>query len=130
MKASELCVKDFMTSCPHAIEPHETLALAQKKMRSLMVRHLPVRAAGRPVGILSEQDISTLDTVKIDLNKVQIAKLMTAEPYCVKPATPLHIVAAHMVETKISSALVVDDQDMLVGIFTMSDGLKALAAVT
>lgn len=126
-------VKDFMTASPHAIEPHESAEKAFQRMRDLKVLHMPVRARGLAVGILSERDVALLSTLpgqhRVDLKTMQVSEVMTPDPYCVKPDAPLRNVAADMARSKIGSALVIDDAGVLLGIFTVSDALRALSTV-
>jgi CBS domain-containing protein len=130
--ANVLTVGDFMTPCPHGIEPHESLDIARERMRLLKVLHLPVRVGGRPVGVLAQRDLelAVAGASHHDLRETQVAEVMTPEPYCVASSTPLADVAGHMADAKIGSALVVDERGELVGIFTVTDGMKALSTVS
>lgn len=123
-------VHKFMTITPHGIEPNETLAIARQRMQELHVRHLPVRSGGTVVGVLSERDLYVLSTFpEIDFRKAKVGFAMTPDPYKVAPNTAASEVADTMASRRIGSALVVDDQDQLLGIFTDTDALVALAKV-
>ncbi|HEX4608653.1 MAG TPA: CBS domain-containing protein [Urbifossiella sp.] len=52
-----LPVRDFMTRDPETVTPADTLAFALGKMDAGGYRHLPVVAAGRPVGVVSVRDV-------------------------------------------------------------------------
>lgn len=52
---------------------------------------------------------------------------MTAEPFRVSPDAPLAKVARHMALYRLGSAVVVDAQDRIVGLFTATDALTVLA---
>ncbi len=54
---------------------------------------------------------------------------MTRNPYFVTADTALDLVTSHMVEHHLSSALVIHEDGNLIGIFTESDALRALADV-
>lgn len=129
-------IKNFMTEGPHAIEPHEPLSVARDRMRHLKVLHLPVRAAGRAVGILSARDVDlmagTYDRAgrSEDFARTPVADVMTPDPFTVRPESPLSYVASQMAERKIGSALVVDGDGRLLGIFTANDALEALATLS
>ena len=122
-------IEEFMSTVPHAIEPHESLLVARNRMSQYHIRHLPVRSGGQIVGLLSERDLelsmkfrapsSTLGTVE---------EIMTPDPYCVLPTVLLTTAAAEMAERRIGSAMVVDQTGHLLGIFTATDALRALAA--
>src|SRR5690349_3100913 len=121
-------VADFMTPMPHAIEPHESLALAEERMAALRVLHLPVRAAGRVVGIISDRDVLLhRATTAADPKTVDVGRVMTEAPYAVKADAPLAEVARVMAENKYGAALVIDAAGHLLGIFTTTDALVALA---
>lgn len=122
-----MVVSDSMTPCPHGIDPGESLATARKRMAEHRIRHLPVRSGGRVVGIISERDLFVLATFDVDFNKGRVGPAMSPDPYTVAPAADLATVAAEMAERRIGSALVVDPAGHLLGIFTDTDALRALA---
>jgi len=55
-----LKISEVMTRMPRCIESHQSLELAGKWMNELNVRHLPVREAGKVVGILSDRDLGLM----------------------------------------------------------------------
>ena len=102
--------------------------MAEQRLAALNVKHLPVRAAGRVVGILSDRDILLAKTLPgVDTNKVDVAHAMSEAPYSTSANTPLAEVAEAMVENQYGAALIVDEKQHLVGIFTTTDALKVLA---
>lgn len=115
-----------MTTTPHTIGADQTLAHAKKIMHDLSIRHLPVLTGGVVVGIISEKDISFLQSFKdIDLKHEKIEQAMTLEPVVVDADTLLDVVCNEMAEKKIGSVLI-KDNNKLVGIFTWIDALKAM----
>jgi acetoin utilization protein AcuB len=121
-------IQEFMTKAPHGIDPHEPITVARSRMRELKVRHLPVRSGGKLVGILTERDLDLLTGIKsVDVNSTKVGDVMVADPYCVKPLTALKEVATTMAENKFGSAMVVNETGEVIGIFTDTDALKALA---
>ncbi len=52
-----LSVSQFMTPNPETVAPTDVLAFALGKMDAGGYRHLPVVAAGKPVGVISVRDI-------------------------------------------------------------------------
>jgi CBS domain-containing protein len=52
-----LPVREFMTPDPETVAPTDVLAYAIGKMDAGGYRHLPVVAAGKPVGVISVRDI-------------------------------------------------------------------------
>ena len=51
------CVRDCMTRDPEAVAATDPLMFALGKMATGNYRHIPVVAAGRPVGVLSVHDV-------------------------------------------------------------------------
>lgn len=128
---STLTVERYMTAVPHAIAPQESLATARARLREHHIRHLPVRAGGHVVGLLAERDLDLIvGAGGADPLDVTVERLMTPDPYCVPPGAALCEVAAAMSSRRIGSALVVDSTGHLLGIFTDTDALRALAELT
>jgi acetoin utilization protein AcuB len=121
-------VVDCMTPGPHAVAPNDTLAQAMSLMQEHGIRHLPVmNRDGKLVGILSDRDITrALALTRASPDSIAIEEAMTPEPYSVRPNVPLNVVARRMAEQKIGSAIVVDRRAVL-GVFTTTDALHALA---
>lgn len=119
-------IDKFMTESPHTIGADQTLAKAEKLMRQLKVRHLPVLQGGKLVGILSDRDIRLVESFKdVDPEIMTVSEAYTEEPFSVAPSTPLSEVCAKMAHRKYGSVLVVD-RNKLVGIFTWIDALNAM----
>jgi acetoin utilization protein AcuB len=115
-----------MTPAPHTIGRDQPLALAQERMRSLGVRHLPVLDGGRLVGVISQRDALLVETLRdVDPTKVPVEDAMSTDVRTVPPETPLRDVARDMAEHKYGCALVAEGTHV-VGIFTTVDALRAL----
>lgn len=122
-------IEHYMSSIVVVIDPSQTLAEAIRLMRLHEIRHLPVVAQGRVVGLISQRDVlftSSLDAV--DLAQVLVAEAMRRSPYVVDPEENVDVVAREMARRKIGSAVVAHN-DKLLGLFTTTDALLALAAV-
>lgn len=100
-----------------------------KLMKDKGYRHLPVQKDNMPVGIISERDIRFLQSVDLGKSFIKAKDIMSPTPYCVNPNTPLEEVAFEMSQRKIGSALLVNPNGELDGIFTSTDGLNALIEV-
>lgn len=121
-------VADYMTAIPQIIAPHETIATARRIMQESRIRHLPVLEEGKLVGIVSERDLELATErpgVELDLDSLPIERVMTREPYTVRPETPLNEVARVMASRKLGSAIVVDG-NTVAGVLTTTDTLNAL----
>jgi acetoin utilization protein AcuB len=120
-------VQKFMTYQPHTINAEQTIEHAQRTMRELRVRHLPVLKGGKLVGLLSDRDINlVLSFESPEAAKMQVEEACTERPYTTSPQSPLNEVVAHMAEKKFGSAIVMDN-NKVVGIFTDVDAMRALA---
>lgn len=128
-KSLSVSVGMFMSPSPQCIGSDQSLEFAADRMTELCVRHLPVREGGTLVGVISERDIALIGSIAPDaLCDLKVEEAMTGVPYCVSSGAPLGEVAAHMASRKLGSALVME-QGKLVGIFTVTDALRALAGL-
>ena len=115
----------WMTPCPQTIARDATIAEARAGMRQLDVRHLPVVDSGGLVGIVSERDLSFAERFA-DPRTTAVGDVMTKDPYVTFPYTPLSDVAHAMASLKYGAAIVID-RGSVVGVFTTTDALRALA---
>ncbi len=129
-KLKPATVGDYTTRAAHTIAPHCTLEEAHRLMRELTVRHLPVLDGGKVVGIVSQRDLHLIETLRdVDPAKVEVGEAMTEDPFIVEPEALLTDVAHTMAERHLGAALV-RSRGEVVGIFTTTDALRALAELT
>lgn len=122
-----LLIQDLMSRSVHTIGASLTLADAAKVMKKHKIRHLPVLDSGALVGLLSDRDVQVISSLSdLDPTCILVEDAMSQAPWTVGPTTPLVEVALHMAETKIGSAVVMEN-DKVVGVFTTTDGMRALA---
>jgi acetoin utilization protein AcuB len=120
-------IENFMSHVLVVVDPQQTLAHAARLMRGHEIRHLPVVERGEIVGILSQRDMYLLETLSDTApEEIRVEEAMTHEPFVVDPEEPLHSVASRMAARRIGSAVVARDQQLL-GLFTVTDALRALA---
>ncbi len=123
-------VQRFMTVAPVVIGSDRTLAEAHREMRERNIRHLPVVDGGTLVGVVSQRDLYLLETLRgVDPAAEKVREAMTPDPFTVPPDAPLAEVAATMAARKYGSAVVVD-RGSVIGLFTTTDALRALAWAT
>jgi acetoin utilization protein AcuB len=103
------------------ITPRDTLLDAQEKMNTGGFRRLPVVEGNRLVGIVTDRDLGPHSG---HLGETRVTAAMTENPLTIVPATPLKAAARRMLDTKLDSLPVVEDEK-LVGIITTTDILKA-----
>jgi CBS domain-containing protein len=121
-------IQHYMSSVLVVIEPERTIAEASRLMRLHSIRHLPVVSKGKVVGLISQRDVYLIETLKdIDPAQVAVEEAMVREVFTADPEEPVYRVATEMAERKIGSTVVSRDGKLL-GLFTSTDALRALAA--
>lgn len=123
-------VAAWMTAQPHTIGDDQTLADARERMHHFNIRHLPVLHGGHLVGVVSTRDIAMVEALPgVDITVVTVDEAMAEEPWTVGPDAGLAEVATTMAERRIGTAIIVEggDSDRVVGVFTTTDALRALA---
>jgi acetoin utilization protein AcuB len=113
-----------MTHVPSVVRPDDSLAMAERMMRTYHIRHLPVVRDGALVGLLSEGDLTSAAARDAE-PKPRVEAVMNRTPYAVDVATPLKEVLATMADRKLGSALVTERGE-LVGVLTTVDALRVL----
>ena len=120
----------YMTRQPWTIRSDATMTQAHTLMRRHAIRHLPVLDGGALVGLVSERDLHLIETLPgSDPTVVTVEEAMTSDVYTVDPDAPIDVVVEHMAHRKQGSAIVVDRNGIIVGIFTTVDALQVLADV-
>jgi CBS domain-containing membrane protein len=118
MKNYDLKVADLMTTALMTINASEPLGEARVDMEMGLVRHLPVvDDRGRLVGIVSDRDIVRRT------DKKRVADVMSRDVVTTRPDTPAHLAASMMLDFRIGSLPVVDDDGALIGVVTITDYL-------
>ncbi len=128
-------VSDCMTREVQTLGEEQSLREALGLQQRHKIRHIPVVADGRIVGILTDRDLkraspsllSGISQEQYDelLDTTRVGQVMTRNPYTVTPATPLKDVAKILIDRKFG-ALPVIQKNRLVGIITDIDLLGAL----
>lgn len=119
MKHYDLKVSDLMTTSLMTINASEPLSEAKIDMEVGLVHHLPVvDDRGRLVGIVSDRDIVRRS------DKKRVADVMSRELVTTRPDSPAHLAASMMLEFRIGSVPVVNEDGALVGVVTITDYLN------
>jgi CBS domain-containing protein len=124
---------DMMTPSPVSIRESATVREAVELLTRREISGAPViDAAGRPVGVVSRGDILVHDREAVDdggdEGGTRVRDIMTPVVFCVSPDAPASRVVREMVELKVHRLFVVDDLGTLVGVITVLDVLRHLAA--
>ena len=135
MRKRPSTIGELMTPCPVSIRADQSMAEAHRLMRSHGVRHLPVVAEDRVVGVVSLGDLRLLESIgDVHIDEVPVEEAMAEHPYMVWADTPVAEVLDHMIERRLGAALVVDQASLergrVAGIFTAVDAMQALKQMT
>jgi len=129
MSRFPLEISRYVSSAVVVLGPGQPLSEAIRLMRLHEVRHLPVVAKGRLVGLVSQRDVYLMQSLEpVEPSEVLVSEAMTSDPYTVEPDAPIDVVTREMARRKIGTALVTHNQ-VLLGLFTTTDALLALAAL-
>ena len=124
--ARRTTIAEVMTTSAHTIASDETLARAYQAMREHHLRHLPVLADGKLVGVLSQQDLHTVEAVEEGSPLIdRVAAAMTSDVYAVAPGDRVADVVCTMGAHH--RCAVVVDLGRVIGIFIAADALALLA---
>jgi CBS domain-containing membrane protein len=129
-------VRDMMRREVVTLDAADHLDLADGIMRLGRIRHLPVVAGERVLGIVSQRDlfraaVSSLlqlryDTEREWLASIPVRAVMTAPVFTVAPSVSLRAAVDIMLDKRIGCLPVVED-GKLVGLLSESDCLRHLA---
>jgi acetoin utilization protein AcuB len=135
-------VKTWMTRPPISIDPEASALEALERMIEGGFRHLPVvTKLDELVGILSLDDLRAALPFEVSLRagpserdriaarEYSVAELMTYAPVVTDPDAPLASAARELCHHHIGCLPVVDRAGTLIGIFTETDALWALASL-
>ena len=119
----ETQIKDIMSKTLIAVPIGSPVAAAADIMKQNRIRHLPVvDELDVIVGIISKRDFTLLE----NLEEIPVERVMNSPIYYIDQDTPLRSAIFKMLEHKISSLLISDDNDDAVGIITTDDLLGYL----
>jgi len=131
-------VRDLMQTEVVTLDEADSLGLADDIMRLGRIRHMPVTAAGRLVGILSQRDLfkAAISSVlqfrpgaeREWLAKIRIREVMTKPVSTIAPSAPVHDAVEAMLTKRIGCLPVVEN-DQLIGLLSETDCLRYLARV-
>lgn len=119
-------IENFMSQSIHTIASDRSLAEAHEMMRKYKIRHLPVLEHGELVGLVSERDLTLVESFKVvNSGQVRVSDAMSEDVFSVDAETPIAQVAQRMAHDRLGSA-VVTRNGKVTGIFTGIDALRAL----
>ena len=129
-------VRDLMQTEVVTLNAGDTLDLADDIMRLGRIRHMPITADGKLVGILSQRDLfrAAISSVlqlrpaaeREWLAKIAVREAMTTKVCTIAPGASAHEAVKLMLEKRIGCVPVVEDEN-LVGLLSESDCMRYLA---
>ncbi len=135
-----MLVNKWMSKNVITVDENDSMSDATKLMKENRIRILPVLKRGRLSGVITDRDLkraSASDATSLEihellylLTKIKIKNIMTEKPITVNPQFTVEESAEILLENKISSAPVVDDEGRLVGVITQTDIYKVLISLT
>lgn len=121
-EVSAMLVKEAMTQHVEGVQTRQSVEEAAQMMRGMDTGVLPVMRDGKPVGVITDRDI-TIRAVSEgrDVSKTRVEECMTQELYTVHPNDDLDTAAKLMAEKQVRRVVVVDSEGKLVGILSLGD---------
>lgn len=129
-------VKDLMQQDVLTLEVSDSLDLASDLMQLGRIRHMPIVAGGRLVGILSQRDLFRAACSSVLhfqpaaerewLAKISLQEVMTRPVFTVAPDASLREAVAIMIDKRIGCLPVVEGTE-LAGLLSESDCMRHLA---
>lgn len=128
IKIPHIAVDEYTSPCSVIATEETTLFEIDQLMKDEGVRHIPVVKDERPIGLISDRDLRTI--INYDIAKTLKAKdLMIPGPFTVTVGMALSEVAYEMSSKKLGSAIVLELDGTIYGIFTSTDALNALVEI-
>jgi len=128
-----LRVREVMTTAPVTVGPEDSLQHALDLLEKYQVHELPVVEQGRLIGIVTDGDLKLMtpayplfpdqDEIRQALRDLKVAAAMTVEPVVIGPEATL-LEATKLLYERSIGALLVTEEDRLLGILSVSDVLR------
>lgn len=132
-------VNDYMQTEPYTIMPNDLVSVAYQRMRESHIRHLPVISGGlQLVGILTDRDIrlagastephlARYEWIQA-LERMTVNAIMTATVQTIRRDMAVADAGQLFLDHKFGCLPVVYDDDLLEGVITATDLLRAYVA--
>ncbi len=117
-----LRASDVMTPSPRNCSPFSTVLEAVLIFRDADCGAVPVIDAGKPVGVLTDRDVAlALATYEERLPTLPVGEIMAKDIVAIDADEPLEVVVEKLGDCKVRRLLVVDADQVLVGIIALAD---------
>ncbi|HEY8921934.1 MAG TPA: CBS domain-containing protein [Candidatus Limnocylindria bacterium] len=127
--ANDLRVGDLMSNDPVVIGADAQATEAERLLKTYRVSGLPVVSGNATVGVISQTDLAMArSSAMISGNwaRLQVRHLMTTPAVTVRTGTSLKRAAQLMVTRHIHRLVVVDDEEVPIGVISSLDLLRTL----
>ncbi|HLE59874.1 MAG TPA: CBS domain-containing protein [Candidatus Limnocylindria bacterium] len=124
-----LRVGNLMSVDPVTIDADASVTDAETVLQSYRITGLPVVSGGEVVGVLSQADLLNAhasELIGANWDRVRVRHLMTRPAITVQVGTTVQRAARLMLDEHIHRVVVVDENDLPVGVLTTSDLLRIL----
>jgi CBS domain-containing protein len=125
-------VRDIMTERPQTLAPAATVFDALTLMADLEIRHVPIVDGDQLLGTISDRDLRPYARASLDEGtearerlRVRLSDVMSADVVSIDDEADIDDVIELLVEHKIGAVPVVNADDVLVGIVSVIDVLRA-----
>jgi len=121
----DVTVEEYTSIAPITVDLNEDLKHALELMKDNNIRHLPVMEGKHVVGIISERDLLA-NVGKPWSEFMRVKSVMSTSILMAHANDDLGEVAYRLSDEKKGSAIILDENEELYGIFTTTDALNAL----
>ena len=126
---SEVRVGNMMSVDPVVVEAESSITEAEQLLKSYRISGLPVVSEGVLVGVISQTDLLTArssELIGANWDRVRVRHLMSRPPVTVHLNTSVERAARLMLEGHIHRLVVVDEEELPIGVLTSTDLLRTL----
>ena len=117
-----MLVKDVMTRSTRFIAKDASLDDAAQVMERDAIGFLPVRDGGQLVGVVTDRDMALRSsTHKNPYESLHVEDVMSPRAHAIRSHVPIVGAAQAMKQKGVQRLLVIDDEQQLVGVVSLSD---------
>jgi CBS domain-containing protein len=115
-------VSEVMTRTVECVTPDDTIQNAARKMRDLDIGPLPVMDQDKPIGIVTDRDITIRSVAEgRDPKDTRVSEAITRLLFCCYEDDDVKDAARLMAEKQVRRLVVLDRDDRLAGIVSLGD---------
>lgn len=126
---TEARVGNMMSVDPVVVDAEASITDAEQLIKSYRISGLPVVSDGVLVGVISQTDLLSArssELIGANWERVRVRHLMSRPPVTVHLNTSVERAARLMLERHIHRLVVVDEEELPIGVLTSTDLLRTL----